>query len=318
VITRAFVILALLCTIAHADEPSPLGQAKLAIEQVRFDDAQRLLIEALEDGGNQPLAMREIYKLLGASAVALGKTDDAEKYYRAWIALEPKATLDAGASPKLRAPFDAAKSYITANGPLDVAAELVADNEVRVRVISDPLALARTVRFGASSVAIVDRAAIVGDIAGGPVYVMDRYNNTLVEVTPSSAPPAPRAPEPTPPVYTPAVPIVIAKKKPSTAFYVLAIPTGLLLATGVGFGAASYAYNGKVQTALADSGTSYYTDVVDDQKKVTTFWKLSAIIGGAGLVLAIPTTILYLRSRETTVMPFAGGGGGGVTLSGRF
>jgi hypothetical protein len=324
--------------VAHADEPSPLGQAKLAFDQVRFDDAQRLLIEALEEGGKQPLAMREIYKLLGASAVALGKTDDAEKYYRAWLAIDPRASLEAGASPKLRAPFDAAKSYITANGSLDAVADYVSGDEVRIRVITDPLAMARTAAIGEHSVAIVDRAALITIAPKGPVHLRDRWGNTLVVITPSTGSTsregtpttdvtptgAPTAqPTPTAEPLSPASgmgPFVVVDDRPkrSTAFYALAIPTGLLLATGVGFGAAAIVYNGEVQTALEDSGAHYYTDVADNQTKVTLFWKLSAVIGGAGLVLAIPTAIIYLRDRDAMVTPFTDGSARGVAISGRF
>jgi hypothetical protein len=324
VIARALFAALAFCSVAHADEPSPLGQAKLAYEQVRFDDAQRLLIEALEEGGKQPLAMREIYKLLGASAVALGKTDDAEKYYRAWIAIDPRAALDAGASPKLRVPFDAAKSYITANGSLDAVAELGSDGEVRIRVITDPLAMARTAAIGEHSVAIVDRAALITIAPQGPVQLRDRWGNTLVEIMPSGAPPIRREPtptvEPAPPAASGSGPFVVVDDRPkrSTAFYALAIPTGLLLAAGAGFGAAAFVYNGEVQTALEDSGAHYYTDVADNQKKVTLFWKLSAVIGGAGLVLAIPTAIVYLRDRDAMVAPFTDGSARGVAISGRF
>ncbi len=313
-------------SVAHADAPQ-LAQARAAIDEVRYDDAQRLLIAALEAGGNSPAAVHDIYELLGASAVALGKTDDAEKYYRAWIALDPKAALDAGVSPKLRAPFDAAKSFVAANGPLDVAAEFVSDSDVRLRVISDPLALARSARMrdeGAAA-SIVDRGALVRG-RGTAVLVLDRYGNTLVELAPTGAPPTPtRLPDgPTPtgataPIYSRDVgPRVDSPAKRSTAFYALAIPTGLLLGTGMGFGIASIVYSGQVQVAVEDSGGYYYDDVVDKQKKTTLFWKLSAIVGGAGLVLAIPTAILYTRSHDTTVVPFVDGTSAGAAVSGRF
>lgn len=313
-----FAIVLAVSPLAHADEPSPLGQAKLLIEQVRYDEAQRLLITALEGGGNQPPAMREIYKLLAASAVALGRPDDAEKYYRAWISLEPKAALEAGASPKLREPFDAAKSYITANGPLDVAAELVADSEVRLHVISDPLALARSARLRDEGEAapIVDRGAVVGG-QGSVVLVIDRHGNTLVELPVRGSPQPPPATDYAPTYSRDVVEPVVMPKR-STTFYALAIPTGLALATAVGFGAASIVYNRQVQNALDDSGGHYYSDVVGDQKRVTQFWKLSAIIGGAGLVLAIPTALLYMRDRDTMVMPFADGHGAGAAIAGRF
>lgn len=314
---RALAVLALCASGAAAD--TRIDDARKAIDEVRFDDAQRSLIAVLEAGGSSPATVREIYKLLGASAVALGKTDDAEKYYRAYLALDPKASLDAGTSPKLRAPFDAAKSYITANGPLDVVAEHVADG-VRVRVISDPLALVRTARIGETSVALVDRGALVA-AAIGPVLVLDRYGNVLVEVAVTGAPAADPALDPAdaPPPPPPAMPTASPEQRPlGTGFYVLAVPTGLLLAAGVGFGAASFLYNSKVQVALKNSSAHYYTDVVDRQKKVTLFWKLSAIIGGAGLVLAIPTAILYKRSRDTMVVPYVDGDGAGATVVGRF
>lgn len=314
----SLVALVALASFAHADAPQ-LAQARVAIDEVRYDDAQRLLIAALEAGGNSPAAVRDIYKLLGASAVALGQSDDAAKYYRSWIALDPKGALDAGASPKLREPFDAAKSYVTANGPLDVVAEYVSDDEVRIRVITDSMSLARTARMTDTSVAIVDRGALITSAPHAPVAILDRYGNTLVELratgAPPMKPPGPTAELPPPPPERfdePAAP------KRSTAFYALAIPTGILLAAGIGFGAASYMYNVQVQQAIDDSGSSYYTDVVDKQKKVTLFWKAGAIVGGAGLVLAIPTTILYMRSREKQITPYANGNGGGLVLSGRF
>ena len=327
----ALVAVLAMCPRAHADAPQ-LAQARAAIDEVRYDDAQRLLIAALEAGGNSPAAVRDIYKLLGASAVALGKTDDAEKYYRAWIALEPKAALEAGVSPKLRAPFDAAKSFITANGPLDVAAEVVSDY-VRLCVISDPLSLARSARMrdeGAGS-SIVDRGALVRG-RGTAVLVLDRYGNTLVELAATGVPTPTNGSSPSgataggattndaTPIYSrdAAGPLVDAPPKRSTAFYALAIPTGLLLATGIGFGTASIVYNGQVQVAVEDSGGYYYDDVLDKQSKATLFWKLSAIVGGAGLVLAIPTTILYLRSRDAAVVPFVDGTSAGAAIAGRF
>jgi len=64
VVTRALAVVAVLAlaTPAHADNPK-LEQARKAIDEVRFDDAQRLLVGALADGGNSPSGVREIYKL---------------------------------------------------------------------------------------------------------------------------------------------------------------------------------------------------------------------------------------------------------------
>jgi hypothetical protein len=314
--TRAalFALVLAASSLAHADAPQ-LAEARIAIDEVRYDDAQRLLISALEAGGNSPAGVREIYKLLGASAVAMGQGDEAQKYYRAWIELDTKAALDAGASPKLREQFDAAKSYIVANGGvLAVTALTFTGDEVNVFVNTDAIGIAVAARMVGSTEATnldQNRQSIMK--GRGSVVVLDRYGNTLIDPVvpePREDPNAPYIrdqPRPEPP----------PKRTLGTGFYALAVPAGVLLATGIGFGAASIIYKAKVQAAVDDSGSNFYTDVADRQKKVTLFWKLSAVIGGAGLVLAIPTTILYLRSRAT-VAPYADAQSAGVAIAGRF
>jgi len=320
---RALVLAMSLATriIARADAPE-LAEARKAIDDVRYDDAQRLLIAALEAGGNSPAAVRDIYKLLGASAVALGKTDDAEKYYRAWIVIYPKASLDAGASPKLREPFDAAKSHVVANGGHLSVSGMFTETDVMVFVHTDPIDVATAVKHVGSTEPATpideNHQAILKGL--GDFVVLDRYGNVLLDpVTPTSFAELERAETPYLIRNQPRPePIAQPKRRFGTTFYALAIPTGVLLATGIGFGTASIVYNSKVHIAIDDSAANYYTDVLDQQKRVTLFWKLSAIVGGAGLVLAIPTAIVYLRSRETTVVPFVDANGAGAAIAGRF
>ncbi len=309
--------LALASSTARADAPD-LAVARTAIDEARFDEAMQFLLTALESGKNPAAAMPELYRLLGTAAAALGQEDNATLYYRSWLALDEKAWLPADASPKLRASFDAAKSAVASRGGFRVSASARSDDHERALVdvfLMDQFMLAAKVAIVSNTGQVYGHTDIPPgrEITVGHtdrVVVFDRYGNTLAEVN-TQYPIIERRREPWRDETEP-------KKQLGTGFYALAIPTGLLLATGIGFGAASIVYNAKVQTALEDSSSHYYTDVADQQKKVTLFWKLAAVTGGVGLVLAIPTAILYKRS-GATVLPFSdGGGGGGIAVAGRF
>jgi hypothetical protein len=176
---------------AYADSPK-LAEAKHALDEVRYDDAQRLLVAAIKDGGNSAAAMREIYQLSASTAIVLGQTDVGQQYYRRWLALDPTAALADSVSPKLRTVFVAAQADMAAKGAIAVSASLEG-RDVDVSVGSDPLAMARggcaigggpTVPFDAHGHA---------RLANEPrVAVCDESNNRLVEVdVAASATPAP-------------------------------------------------------------------------------------------------------------------------------
>src|SRR5690606_6418262 len=80
VVIRVLVLLVLAMPwIARADNPS-LAEARKAIDEVRYDDARELLVQALKRGANRPEELVEIYKLSGATAAVLGPEELAEQY----------------------------------------------------------------------------------------------------------------------------------------------------------------------------------------------------------------------------------------------
>lgn len=116
-LARALVVCALcaLAAPARADS-SKLAQARQAIAEVRYTEAQGLLVAALQEGGNSPAAVAEIYQLSARAAAVLREPDLAQQYYCRWLALDPDARLPDGEAPKLRERFVAAQAYMAAHG----------------------------------------------------------------------------------------------------------------------------------------------------------------------------------------------------------
>ena len=97
------IIVAIACVAAAraADADSTkLDEARAAIESVRYDDARALLEDALQNGGNSPAELTEIYRLSASTAIVLGQRALADTYFRSWLALDPQASLPIGAATK--------------------------------------------------------------------------------------------------------------------------------------------------------------------------------------------------------------------------
>src|SRR5262245_38413730 len=56
-----------------------------------------------------PDQLAGLYRLAGLSVAALGDSKRAQSLFDSWLALDPKAALDASVAPKLRAPFESAR-----------------------------------------------------------------------------------------------------------------------------------------------------------------------------------------------------------------
>lgn len=322
------LVAALACT-AHADS-GKLEQARQALEAVRYDDAQHLLVAAIAEGTSTPAMLREIYKLSASTAVVLGQADAGEQYYRRWLALDPTAALGADVSPKLRAPFDAAKAYIAAHGRFEVTASRISVRELELAVLSDPLAMARGVKLeGGGTVPFsAERRVRLTTENAGTVHaiVVDEYGNGLTELD-VAAPVItviPPVPDPLPPAanHPPPDPGRPAHLH-TAALYGWGLPCLLFLGTGTAFTVAAFYEHAQVGDILDDSKNHTYADLNDRRHLRNTFTALGATFVGVGALLLIPTGI-YLskrthgRAAERTVTPFVGGGAAGLTLSGGF
>ncbi len=175
--------------IARADNPS-LIEARKAVDEIRYDDARALLVQALKQGGNSPEELVEIYRLSAATAAVLGPPDLADQYYRRMLALDPDATLSPDASPRLRDPFVAAQAYMAAQQRFEAR---VTGTEQGVSVsIVDPLGMV-------VAVATLDggelrnkqpysgQPLVLAD-ASGEVVLLDENGNFLREIALPSRP----------------------------------------------------------------------------------------------------------------------------------
>jgi tetratricopeptide (TPR) repeat protein len=180
-------------TDAFADDALPateseslLDRARAAIEAVRYDEAEPLLDQALRAGRNSPAAITAIYQMSAMTATVLGKRDAATRFYRRWLALDPRAALPTDTADKFREPFIAAQAYVTQNGGFRVRVGKRDDNAVEIVIDSDPLSLvaSATLDDGERRAFGVDRRLILPVAKGAAmvrVFVFDQYGNHLVE-----------------------------------------------------------------------------------------------------------------------------------------
>src|SRR5262245_23617749 len=83
----------------------PLAQAEAAYAHVEFDDAERFAKAALAAGGHTRAQMIRIYFLLGVSAAAERKDEEAVAAFKLLLTIDPGTKLDRGLSPKLQGPI---------------------------------------------------------------------------------------------------------------------------------------------------------------------------------------------------------------------
>lgn len=317
-VTRSLVLVCALAAAAHADR-AQLEAARQAIEGVRYDEAQRLLAAALTGGGNQPAELAEIYKLSGNTAVVLGQADSGEQYYRRWLALEPSASLGADVSPKLRAPFDAAKAYIGAHGTFVALASRADLGAASVQVVTDPLAMARGVRL-ADSTAVVpldrDRVAqLVVAATATRVDVVDEYGNVLRVL--ELPPPETRTDNPNLPTKL----VTHPGGKHRAALLGWGIPCATSLLAGAFFTVYALYEHSRIDDLASDSKGYFYDDLRSAQRQRNTMTALGSTFGGIGLLLVVPTAIYWVKNRSRTervVAPVITDTSAGVSFAGQF
>jgi hypothetical protein len=310
VVRGALVLVLGLAATARADSPK-LGDARRAVDELRYDEAERLLLAAIVEGTNSAAAMRELYQLSAEVAAVLGHADLAQSYDTRWLAIAPDAQLPTSRSPKLREPFVAAQAYLAAHGALAIRATRGDAGHVDLTVIADPLTMVRTAcDLTGATTALDEHGHARLTTTATRVAVCDEHANRLVEVdvaidTTTTAPPPPTAPPPVTPAVTPGGPVP-TEIPISHRWTTWGIPT---LITGVA-GLICLGYAIQAQDEL-DAGTSTSTST---RNRLI----VGASVSGALMIgFGIPTTILYL-DQHPRVVPTAMRGGAGVSLVGSF
>lgn len=314
---RVVILVLALAATARADSPK-LGDARRAVDEVRYDAAERLLLAAILDGNNSAAAMRELYELSADVAAVLGHADLAQWYDMRWLAIAPGAQLAPSRSPKLRDPFVAAQTYMTAHGAIVVRATRDAGH-VELTVVADPLAMVRTAcELTGPTSALDNRGRARLTTTANRVAICDEHANRLIEIdVTEAAPPPPIAdagtavpptgPAPTaaavdPPLAPLASPAQPSELPISHRWTTWGIPT---LVTGVA-GLICLGYALQAQADL-DAGTTTSTGHRNGLI-------IGASVSGALMIgFGIPTAILYLDQRPR-VVPTPVRGGAGVSL----
>ena len=298
--------LALAASRARADSPR-LAEARRAVDAVAYDDAQRLLVAALQDGDNAPAALGEIYELSARTAVVLDHPELAEQFYRRWLAIDPGAALPSDSAPKLRTRFEAAQAYIAGHGHLTARA-VRADGGIVVTVTLDPLHLTRAAR----ALDVLDAAPIALG-ADGIVRLPDAHRIALLDDAGNhlrELEVAPERPVPAPP-----------ERPWLRRWSTWAVPTGVFGALSVGLGLAARGAQHDAEARVARSGVFHKADVDADVDRARTFGWLTAGSAALTVACAIPT-VVWLARRHTrsdvAVIPLAAPAMLGVSLVGPF
>lgn len=119
---------------ARADD---LDRVKQLEAQLEYDQALAVVEQLLARGGATPSACGELHWLAGRLAAGLDRSELAERHFAIALALVPTATLPAGTSPKIIAPYAAAKSR---SRPLTATARRTR-RAIRL-IVDDPLGIA--------------------------------------------------------------------------------------------------------------------------------------------------------------------------------
>src|ERR1700733_7571311 len=86
---------------AHADDDTGLAQAQRDVDASDYASARTALAAALQAGNASPGDLAQLYKLSGVVEAALGNPVEATTEFAKWLALDPRAALPPGTSPKI-------------------------------------------------------------------------------------------------------------------------------------------------------------------------------------------------------------------------
>ncbi len=130
----------LICVVLAASETAradELGEARRLEATLEYDKALAIVDAAIAHGGADPAQLAELHRLAGELTAGLDRRAEAEDHFARALALRPAFALPPGTSPKLTAPFDAAR----ARGPA-LRVHATSDNGV-IAVVADvdPLGL---------------------------------------------------------------------------------------------------------------------------------------------------------------------------------
>lgn len=314
---RALAIVALLVGVAQAENPS-LAKARDAIDGVRYDDAKSALDLAAASGTLEAKETAEVYRLLGNTLAVMGQAAAAENAYGHYLALDPQAELPTTAPAKQQRPFQAARGYITANGPLEVAA-VRNGATIEVTIKRNPYGFARSAGLAAAKPSVIDGAPVV--LPADPntpalVIVRDGPGNALLEIevpvgraAPSQSQP-PAAPQPSadtssPPLYR--------------NWIVWALPAVALGAVGTYFVFDARDAQDDLTTIAGTHGEFFASEFAEAESRRNRSRLVAGVLLGGATACAVTAVVMLATTPERTVIaPTANANGAGVVFHTQF
>jgi hypothetical protein len=290
---RAVLVLVILSFASPARADDELAEAKRLEATLEYEKALAIVDRVIAHGGADPSRIAELHLLAGRLAAGLDRSVIAEDHFAKVLALEPDAALPEGTSPKLTAPFYAARSRAK---PLRVTATITWG---LVTIVPDPDPLQLVVGVQAH---IVDHAGHHSDLdaphalrvqlpEGVTALEIAALDGTGNHVWVAPAPADSAAPKPT------GVAITNPSAPAGPAFYgrwtTWAAVSGVALAIG---GASAWRFSVAQDQWNADraAGTHDFTELraIEDRGRQ---WGLAANISlGVAAATAITATIIYL------------------------
>ncbi len=340
----AFAVLAsfAVATTAAAD---PLADAKTQVAASDYLNARASLDAAYAAGGNRPDQLAEIWRLRGIVAGALGDNATATDAFQRCLALDPKAELPPGTSPKIGRPFTAARDYFKSHEPLKIKSETAGTPpSITVLIPSDPLAMIAKIEVTVS----VDHGAEktldgtgkdkvkidlpVGSRLDLRVAALDEKGNHLAELGSTDVPIVIVGPGKVEEKKTDLVIKQPPPKKPSGPVHARPwyFKWWLWGGTAVAFGgvATYFGIDGflakrDLEDLNAESPNHTFDEATDIEDRARRDFLFANIGYGVAGALAIGAVILYLtepdqptKEQRLTAVPLEGGGA--IVLGGHF
>jgi hypothetical protein len=298
---RLLVIAAIVAIAAPARADDSLEEARQLEASLEYEQGLAMVERVIARGGASPEELAELHLLAGRLAAGLDRAPSAEDHFARLLALRPDAALPEGTSPKLTAPFDAARAHAS---PLRVSASFAGD--AVALVTSDPLGMVVGIAVTLSGGTVVTepralRVVLPRGATPREVHALDADGNRvwIESVGVVVMPP--------PPVRT------IHVATPSYArWQTWAIAGGVALVAG-GISAWRFTVDqNQWNTLRAEDGQHDFSQLQALESRGRQ-WGLAADIGfGIAGAAAITAAIAYLTHRTVIVS------GAAVSVAGRF
>jgi hypothetical protein len=291
---RAAAVL-LVCALsgaASADEDDPLERARAAAEDLRFEDAARLLDKAWQAGSPHPA---QVAALAGEISATTGDRAAATRWFSLLVAMDPDARLPQGTSPKVNAVLEDARAAL-AGARFDVRLRL--DRERRLVHVSavDPLGAVAEIRAGGSRGRELALPWRPGPLS---VQLLDAHGNLLFRGRRSIGP----------------LPVAVAAAgSPRPAWYARwptwAGVAGGLAATAGGLALFSAATRSDLDALHRESGMHQAAEALALERRMKTTAIAAQVAGAGAAVAAAVAVVCWRRERSLAITPAPIEGGG--------